>query len=86
MPLFGRLRDGFAHLNVSLRSFQSLWYRLATTAAQRADYTVSPDLREFWFLQFGAADEITEAGERAAAAALPDIHAQLAERVGLSVP
>jgi NTE family protein len=78
-----RLRHGLAALDTSLRSFQALWFRLARTSALGADVVVSPDLRAFWFLQFGAAREIIDAGRRAAEAALPGIRARLAEQVGL---
>jgi NTE family protein len=81
-----RLRDGVATLNTSLRSFQALWYRLATSGALAADAAVTPDCRGFWFLGFGAADGLIEAGRRAAETALPTLRARLAERVGLVIP
>jgi predicted acylesterase/phospholipase RssA len=45
-----RLGMGLRTLTVSLRSYQALWYRLAVASAHRADASVSPDLRNFWFL------------------------------------
>src|SRR5207245_4839958 len=60
-------------LDASLRSFQALWFRLATAAALTADAAVQPDLERFWFLGFGSAGPIIEAGERAAEAGLPDL-------------
>src|SRR5207249_6235237 len=66
-----RLRDGIGTLNVSLRSFQALWYRLANASALAADAVVSFDLRGFWFLQFGEAARIVAAGREQAEEALP---------------
>ena len=77
-----RLRHGIEALDVSVRSFQALWHRLAVVAALGADAVVQPDLREFWFLQFGDASAIIAAGEEMAEAVLPQIRTALAERVG----
>ena len=77
-----RLRFGIETVDVSVRSFQALWYRLAAAAALGADAIVHPDLREFWFLQFGDATTIIAAGEGAAEAAVSQIRTALAERVG----
>ncbi len=79
---FRQLRNGIETLDTSIRSYQALWYRLATTTALGADTAVRPDLGGFWFLQFGAAERIIAAGEQAAAAALPEIERALAERIG----
>jgi NTE family protein len=78
-----RLRDGLGTLNTSLRSFQALWHRLATAGAQTADLAITPELRGFWFLQFGEAARLIDAGRRAAVAALPRVRAVLDERLGL---
>jgi NTE family protein len=81
-----RLRRGIKNLGVSLRSFQALWYQLAAASSRAADVLIEPELGRFWFLQFGDAGEIIEAGRRSAAAALPGIRAALEERLGLSAP
>ena len=73
-------------LDSSLRSFQSLWFRLANASALGAEAIVRPDLRQFWFLQFGEARRIIEAGEQAAEAALPDLRRALDERLGWRAP
>ena len=77
------LRRGIETLDVSIRSYQALWHRLATVTALGADAVVDPDLHEYWFLQFGDATPIIAAGERAAEAALRQIRTALAERLGL---
>lgn len=77
-----RLRQAIETVDVSLRSFQALWYRLATVAAVEADAVVRPDLHQFWFLQFGKAGAIIEEGHRSAEVAIPQIRAALAERLG----
>ncbi|HEY2389192.1 MAG TPA: patatin-like phospholipase family protein [Candidatus Binatia bacterium] len=82
IPL-GPLRGGMDSLGTSIRSFQSLWYKLASAAALTGDIAVAPDLRAFWFLQFGAAPQLIEAGERHARQLLPEIRAALAARTGL---
>jgi len=69
-------------LDASLRSFQALWFRLATAAALTADAAVQPDLERFWFLGFGSAGPIIEAGERAAEAVLPELYRTLEDRLG----
>jgi len=78
-----RLGTGLRMLTVSLRSYQALWYRLAVASAHRADASVSPDLRDFWFLQFGDAARIIDAGRQAAQAAVPAIREMLHDRLGL---
>jgi len=85
LPL-GRLRHLMDGLDSSLRSFQSLWFRLANASALGAEAIVRPDLRQFWFLQFGEARRIIEAGEQAAEAALPDLRRALDERLGWRAP
>src|SRR5207244_13551843 len=55
----------------ALRSFQSLWFQLASAYALGADAVVRPDLGRFWFLGFGQAHEIMAAGEQAARRVLP---------------
>jgi predicted acylesterase/phospholipase RssA len=80
-----RLRYGLDTLRTSLRSFQTLWFRLASAAALGADVVMAPDLGRFWFLQFGAAPEIIEAGRQSARALLPGIIETLDRRVGLRV-
>jgi len=79
-----RLRHTIEQVDVLVRSFQSLWFHLATVSALGADANVCPDLRQFWFLQFGQAGPIIEAGQRAAEAALPDLCRALEERIGWS--
>jgi NTE family protein len=81
-----RLGLGMRTLTVSLRSYQALWYRLAVASAHRADASVSPDLHAFWFLQFGDAARIIDAGREAAQAAVPAIRAMLRQRIGLGGP
>lgn len=81
-----RLGERLRTLNVSIRSFQSLWYRLATGAARRADAAITPDVGEFWFLQFAQAPRIIDAGRDAALAAVPAIREMLRDRVGLGLP
>jgi NTE family protein len=66
----GGLRNTVESLEVSVRSFQALWRQLAIERAAAADLVVSPDLERFFFLQFGAAGEIIEAGRRATEDAL----------------
>src|SRR5262245_58234827 len=78
-----RLGMGLRTLTVSLRSYQALWYRLAVASAHRADASVSPDLRNFWFLQFGDAARIIDAGRQAAQAAVPAIRELRRARRGL---
>jgi NTE family protein len=79
---FLRLGNGIENLDVTVRSFQSLWFHLASWSSLAADGLVRPDLRQFWFLQFGAAAEIILAGARAAEAAMPDLRRTLSERIG----
>jgi NTE family protein len=79
---FSRLDDVIGALDASLRSFQSLWFRMATAAALAADAAVHPDLTRFWFLGFGSAGPIIEAGERAAEAFLPELRCALDDRLG----
>ena len=43
---------------------------------------VHPDLERFWFLGFGGAGSIIEAGERAAEAVLPELYRTLEDRLG----
>jgi NTE family protein len=62
----GGLQGRLESLEVSVRSFQSLWRQLAIEGAADADVVVTPDLEQFFFLQFGAAREIIAAGRRAA--------------------
>jgi len=82
VPLW-RLRHVIDTLDVSIRSFQALWHRLASTSGHAADVLVAPDLGEFSFLQFGAAAQIVDAGARSAQAVLPAIRAELERRRGL---
>src|SRR5207245_91816 len=77
-----RLRNGIESLDPSVRSFHAPASLLATVSAHRPEAVVRPDLQRFWFLQFGDAGAIIEAGERSADAALPHIQALLAERIG----
>jgi NTE family protein len=79
-----RLRRGVANLGTSIRSFQALWHRLSAAAARTADAAIEPELGAFWFLQFGEAERIIEAGRASASAALPAIRAALRERLGLA--
>jgi NTE family protein len=65
LPVSG-LRGTLESLEVSVRSFQALWRQLAIEGAASADILVTPDLERFFFLQFGAAAEIIEAGRQAA--------------------
>ena len=81
---FGAVRHGVDTLGVSLRSFQALWYRFATATVRAADVTVAPDLRDFWFLQFGAAAPIIAAGRAHAESMVPHIRAVLRTQVGLN--
>ncbi len=60
------VRGTLESFEVSVRSFQALWRQLAIESAANADVLVTPDLERFFFLQFGAAEEIIEAGRRAA--------------------
>ncbi|HEV7735454.1 MAG TPA: cyclic nucleotide-binding and patatin-like phospholipase domain-containing protein [Candidatus Binatia bacterium] len=80
----GGLRQSLEGLNASVRSFQALWHQLSNVTALGADVVVRPTLESFWFLQFGAAEEIIAAGDEAAMAAIPAIRAALADRVGWS--
>ena len=80
---FLRLGSGLDTLEVTVRSFQSLWFQLANWSSLAADALVPPDLRNFWFLQFGEASSIIAVGEEAAEAAVPHIRRTLSERVGL---
>jgi hypothetical protein len=64
LPLH-RLRQQLGLMSTTLRSFQALWFRLASGTALAADVCVRPDLRGFWFLQFGAATPLIEAGRLA---------------------
>jgi predicted acylesterase/phospholipase RssA/CRP-like cAMP-binding protein len=84
LPL-GPLRGGIDTLGVSLRSFQSLWYHLSNVSARTADVVFAPELRRFWFLQFGASDAIIAAGRHHAEELLPELRATLRARAGLAV-
>ena len=81
-----RLGDALETLDVTMRSFQSLWNRHAHATALTADAVLEPDLRAFAFLQFGAAASIIAAGERHARDTLGEIRRQIAARVGLELP
>ena len=80
-----RLRHAMETLDVSIRSFQAMWHRLATASVLSADAVVHPHLHDFWFLQFSAAAAIVAAGEAAANVVVPSIQTRLAERLGLVV-
>ncbi len=71
-----------AGLENTIRSFQSLWFQLASAYALGADAVIRPDLERFWFLGFGQAREIMAAGEEAAEAGLADLRRALRERIG----
>jgi len=81
LPLW-RLQHVLDGLDASLRSFQTLWHRLASEVAEQGDLWIEPDVGAYSFLQFGAAAALIEAGERAAEQALPALRARLAERIG----
>jgi NTE family protein len=81
LPL-GAVRGKLDTLDVTVRSFQSLWYQLATVGALAADAVVRPELEDFWFLGFGDAVPIIAAGENAATAGVERIRSELAARVG----
>jgi NTE family protein len=84
MPIPG-LRHTFETLDLSLRSFQSLWYHLASASALAADAILAPDVSSFWFLGFGEAARIIDAGRAHGEAMLPTIRATLRERTGLVI-
>jgi hypothetical protein len=81
-----RLGDALESLDVTMRSFQALWYQHARASALTADARLEPDLRAFGFLQFGAAAPIIEAGARYARDAVADIRRGIRERIGLALP
>jgi NTE family protein len=84
LPL-ARLRQAVETVDVSVRSFQALWHRLASAAAATADAAIEPALGRHGFLEFRSAAAIVAAGEACAEAALPGLRVRMAERIGLRV-
>src|SRR5262249_61370827 len=66
-----QLGERLRTLNVSIRSFQSLWYRLPAGAARSPGAAITPHAGEFLFLQVAQAPRMIHAGRDASTAAVP---------------
>lgn len=69
----GSRRRGPNSFDVVARTIQIMQHELGNHRAGEADVFINPDLRDYWILQFWAAQPMIEAGRAATRAALPDI-------------
>jgi NTE family protein len=69
-----RLPNSF---DVVARTLQIMQHELGNVRAGEADLLITPDLREYWVLEFWRAAELIEQGRRAAEAELPAIRSKL---------
>jgi NTE family protein len=74
-----RLPNSF---DVVVRTLQIMQHELGNNRAAEADLLVSPDLRDYWVLEFWKAASLIEQGRLAAEAALPAIREKLDELRG----
>jgi NTE family protein len=71
-----RLPNSF---DVVVRTLQIMQHELGNNRAAEADLLVSPDLRDYWVLEFWRAASLIDRGRRAAEAELPAIREKLEE-------
>jgi len=74
-----RLPNSF---DVMVRTLQIMQHELGNNRAAEADLLVTPDLRDYWVLEFWRAASLIEQGRRAAEAELPAIREKLDELRG----
>ena len=65
-----------------VRTLQIMQHELGNDRAAEADLLVSPDLRDYWVLEFWKAAGLIDQGRRAAEAGLPAIREKLDELRG----
>jgi NTE family protein len=63
--------------DVVVRTLQIMQHELGNVRVGEADLLISPDLRDYWVLEFWRAAEIIAQGRRAGEAELPEIRAKL---------
>jgi NTE family protein len=76
-------KDYKTGLEVLMRSDAVARNRLNKIVLEQADFVVKPQVSEFHWANFGAANPIREAGEQAMRDALPELRRRLKEREGL---
>src|SRR5262245_54494870 len=74
-----RLPNSF---DVVVRTLQIMQHELGNNRAAEADLLITPELRDYWVLEFWKAASLIEQGRRAATAELPAIREKLAELRG----
>ncbi len=85
IPTFAPARDEFkTGLDVMMRSDTIARQRLNHIVLKEADLVVTPEVGDFHWANFGAADKIREAGAESMRAALPELRAGLARHESLS--
>jgi NTE family protein len=71
----GSLPNSF---DVVVRTLQIMQHELGNVRAGEADLLITPDLRDYWVLEFWKAREMIEQGRHAAEVELPDIRRRIA--------
>jgi len=77
-----RLPNSF---DVIVRTLQIMQHELGNVRAGEADLLITPNLREFWVLEFWRAAEMIERGRRAAEAELPAVRKKLDTLCGRAI-
>ncbi len=67
-------------IDIIIRSFQNLQYEISTTKSTIADVTIVPDIIGFSWNDFGKAQQIIDAGQKAAENVLPYIKKTIRDR------
>jgi NTE family protein len=70
-------RGGPNSFDVLVRTIQTMQHELGNHRAGEADVFITPDLRDYWVLEFWRAQSMIECGREAARAALPEIRSRL---------
>jgi NTE family protein len=70
-------RGGPNSFDVVVRTIQIMQHELGNHRAGEADVLINPDLRDYWVLEFWAAQPMIDCGRAAARAALPTIQNRL---------